>query len=221
MQVEAFEEKEIPFVEFRLTYDGPLPCESKRNLPLVKHRIREQLHPQLKDLCTRVEPLDRLVQRIQGRGKPSHSELHEGLNLPRVGMDCKFGAFHFVPLIVGRLHMVCALDILFLRREQNTSLIRKPKDEYGGDLDNRLKVFLDALRTPRHIDEIPRDITPIATPFLCLLEDDSLITKFQVEADSLLGGDNSEKQKDVRLIVRVTTKLTRSTLGNIDFAWLG
>jgi len=129
------------------------------------------------------------------------------------------GGFQFVPLIIGAIHAVCHVDILFLRREKPGDLLSKPKDEYGGDLDNRLKIFLDALRVPRELAEIPAGAQPLdeEKPFFCLLEDDSLITRFSVESDTLLGPANMGSQTDVSLIAKVTTRLTRLHIGNLDF----
>ena len=99
---------------------------------------------------------------------------------------------------------MCHLEILFLRREETEALITKPKDEYGGDLDNRLKIFLDALRVPLEEKEIPKNVTYDPwepNPTICLLEDDSLITKLTIESDVLPGLYRPEKQKDVLIVM--------------------
>src|SRR5687767_2319015 len=77
----------------------------------------------------------------------------------------------YVPLVNSSYGIACALDILFLRRDQPGNLIRP-----GGDLDNRVKVLFDALRMPQNCDEVvkaegedPND------PIFVLLEDDNLI----------------------------------------------
>jgi hypothetical protein len=129
-------------------------------------------------------------------------------------MRHRLGGFEFIPLIVGSLPAVCELDILFLRREQPGSLILKPRDDYGGDLDNRIKILFDALRVPCKLEELPVGAAPAAeeAPFYCLLEDDSLITKFQVESDTLLGGlEESAEWADVQLVLNVTMRITRYT----------
>src|SRR6266849_8592217 len=81
----------------------------------------------------------------------------------------KIGSYGFLPLITRKHHMVCELDILFLRREQPGALV------HDGDLDNRLKVLFDGLRMPLHNDELEglRDEPDL---FCCLRADDSLIT---------------------------------------------
>jgi hypothetical protein len=73
--------------------------------------------------------------------------------------------YRFVPLIGGLVgegaETVCALDILFLRRESPRSVVS------GGDIDNRLKVLLDALRMPKNCDEVKGFAAPdfSETPF--------------------------------------------------------
>ncbi len=213
-------------IEFRLKYDGPLPADTKHGVCAIKHQIRQALHPQLKDLCENTPALRGLVRNICGfdhwRNLPIGAPREHGNDPPKyaaVGQKFKLGDFQFVPLIIGDLHTICHLDILFLRREKSGALITKPRDEYGGDLDNRLKIFFDALRAPCSLSEIPQNTKPQSSeaPFFCLLEDDSLITKFQVEADTILGPASAEEQTHVSIIARVTTRLTRTMIGNIDF----
>ena len=60
----------------------------------------------------------------------------------------QFG-FRWSPLIDERYGLACALDILFLRRDEPGNVIKS-----GGDIDNRLKVLFDALRTPANQSEI-------------------------------------------------------------------
>ena len=105
-----------------------------------------------------------------------------------------------MPLVVGAAHAVCELDILFLRREGTESLITKPRDEYGGDLDNRIKIFLDARSEYREEQEVPPTDyeTWESGAFFCLLEDDSLITKLSIEADVLPGLYKNDERKHVR-----------------------
>jgi hypothetical protein len=222
-------------VQFRLSYIGSLPPQSgnsKPELVLAKHAIRQQIHPQLVDLCARQPVLLLVVAGLRGspdvtRGLPQidfakigrgwstwqdFNDVRKGLFL--IGEKHRVSGFEFVPLIVEALGATCELDILFLRRERPGTLIRKPKDEYGGDLDNRLKLFLDALRCPTAAHEVPPGATPQADelPFLCLLQDDALITKFQVESDTLLGpAPTPAALKDVHLLVRVTVRFTRRT----------
>lgn len=176
-----------------LTYEGPLPGE-KKHCRGIKHQIRKQIHQQLKEL---IEDYDHTL--VNSAFTPASKIIKD---------------FYFAPLVVDSLHMICELDITFRRREKPGSLITKPRDEYGGDLDNRLKIFFDALRMPQRDDELPEDVTPEDDEhlFYCLLEDDALITRFQVETAPLLGVRG--QTKDIRIDARVTIKLTRDTKEN-------
>ena len=90
--------------------------------------------------------------------------------------------YRFVPLVNNLDGIACALDILFLRRDEPGSLIKG-----GGDIDNRIKVLFDALRMPKGYQEL-EGFQPATdeSPFFCLLEDDRLITEVKVTTDRLL-----------------------------------
>jgi hypothetical protein len=121
-----------------------------------------------------------------------------------------------VALVREKLNLVCDLDILFLRRENPGQLIVG-----GGDLDNRIKVLFDALRIPQDENEIrglsPQDDDEHLT-FICLTEDDKLITGFRLTTDRLLEPASSEAaQNDVRLIINVEVKATNLTPENMAY----
>ncbi len=56
--------------------------------------------------------------------------------------------FRFVPLVRESLSLLCSLDVLFLRRDFPGSVIS------AGDIDNRIKTLIDALRRPRSGNEL-------------------------------------------------------------------
>ncbi|HWM93680.1 MAG TPA: hypothetical protein VN493_23180 [Thermoanaerobaculia bacterium] len=198
----------------------------------AQHEIRSQLHPQLQDLCFRVPDVLRLVAKVGGAAPdwkkrnfpPAFQPLCEEIDpdLSGAALVREFNGVKFIPVIVNALRLACELDILFLRRELPGGLIKKPKDEYGGDIDNRLKVLFDALRPPENASGLPKNaqFKSDQKSMLCLLEDDALITKFQVESDTLLGIDLYEtaNPKDVVLVIRVTIKRTAFSLANMQFA---
>ena len=68
-----------------------------------------------------------------------------------------------------KISLLCSLNILFLRRDIPGSALS------AGDIDNRIKTVIDALRRPRHANELAYHATPAADedPFFRLLEDDS------------------------------------------------
>jgi hypothetical protein len=175
-------------MEFRLIYEGSL--KTNRG-PDDKQRIRREIHAQLKQLVLRppMQPFQRLVDAKQ-------ATTHE------------LGGFTFVPLITEKLMHVAQLEVILLTPEEPGRTITQ-----GGDLDNRMKTLLDALRMPKVLNELPKNDTPKPDefPFFCLLEDDQLISSLSVVADRLLR-PNKEKSHVVA-IVRVTPKPTYSTIG--------
>ena len=92
----------------------------------------------------------------------------------------------------------------------------------SGDIDNRLKTFFDALRLPKNATELGDYAVPLddETPFFCLPEDDSLITRVSVETDLLLDPPKAEPVDihQVRLIVTVNIRPAHVTMFNLSFA---
>ena len=73
------------------------------------------------------------------------------------------------PLVLKRFSLLCALKILFLRRDIPGKAI------IAGDIDNRVKTLIDALRMPNSQNElVGDDVEPRFgdDPFFCLLADD-------------------------------------------------
>jgi hypothetical protein len=199
---------------------GPLRTEG--NVVAIKHDIRRQLNPQLFDHVRRRGGLSALTARLAGQQPDDDPYFQNGPDWAAIGAKYRFGEQQFIPLVIGAMHAVCELDILFLRRETNESLITKPKDEYGGDLDNRIKIFLDALRVPRASNEIPSNVRyeewENSHKFFCLLEDDALITKLSIEADILPGTYKHAEQKDVHIIMTAKIRVTSVVHYNLMFA---
>ncbi|MEN3335676.1 MAG: hypothetical protein V7641_5041 [Blastocatellia bacterium] len=185
-------------MEFRLVYQGRLPAAGRsltRNED--KHRIRKTLHPQLRELW-KADPRLRRYLRDRESDRPDAR-----LFIDIFADDYARCGYRFVPLIGGRGDEdACALDVLFLRRDQPGNLVSG-----GGDIDNRIKVLLDALRMPQECQEVAGQ-TPTSDedPFYCLLKDDSLITKLTIETDHLLTPlTDGENIHDVHLIIGVKT----------------
>jgi len=198
-------------MEFRLIYEGPLKATTRQYGRLEnKHLIRRKLHKQLAELWKVQRPLTEIAYALPESGQrpflKTFSESYE-----RCG-------FHFLPLINKPFNLVCALDILFLRRESPGELIR-----HGGDLDNRMKTLFDALRIPESCEEIG-GFSPgeDENPFYCLLEDDALITDFRVSTDRLLTPLTSgQHPNEVFLIIKIKTQLIRTEgFYSSDFAAL-
>lgn len=179
-------------MRFTLFYDDEIP--SKGNAA-EKHAIRRRFHTQLKDLWTR-PPLSGCTRLLD----PS-SAVGE-LSLLR-----EIRAFRFAPLVSEHVGLVAELDVLLLWKARPGSIITT-----GGDIDNRLKTLLDALKVPAEKKDLSDAMTPQAgeTPFFCVLADDRLVTRLNVETDRLL--DPSRLNSDAVAIIRVETKQFRQDL---------
>jgi len=180
-------------MEFRLCYRGELKGNGD---PSHKHDLRRHFHRQLVELWKQA-PLSNRPHLAAER--PPEGEV--SLSISRAG-------FRFVPLVSSRLHAVAELEVTLLRPGAPGEILRG-----GGDIDNRLKTLLDALKTPEE-NALPSGARPGdgEEPFYCLLEDDKLVTALRVEADRLL---DARSEGEVLLVIRVFTKHTEATWGNI------
>lgn len=179
-------------MEFILTYRGPLKSNGK---PKEKHRIRCVFHPQLKHLWDQL-PLRNYKQFI------SIPPTYEPKNVIE-----EHHGFYFAPLISENLNFITHINVLLLRTEEPGRLIAQT-----GDLDNRIKTLLDALKIPREASALPSGTVPDEdqNPFFCLLQDDSLITKLSIEADRLL--EPVEDNSEVLALIRVKIASTKALL---------
>ena len=157
-------------MDFTLVYwDTTLKAASggsKRNWE--KHQIRRNLSEQLENLW-KISPGLRAFDQ-KGEIQNAHAKNYE-----RCGVE-------FVPLVVEKWGLLCNLDITFLRPGSPGQIVSE-----GGDIDNRLKTLLDALRVPKDGSEMrlsPGEANP--KRIYCLLEDDKLITGIRVTTDRLL-----------------------------------
>jgi hypothetical protein len=123
--------------------------------------------------------------------------------------------YRFVPLVREEFELLCSLDILFLRRDFSAGVVS------AGDLDNRIKTLIDALRKPHNANELRGNETPGPgeDPFFCLLEDDDLVTALSVETDILLDPPNGDAgQSQVKIVISVELKPNNVTMFNLSFA---
>jgi hypothetical protein len=187
-----------------LAYTGLLPPNGNAQ---EKHRIRKAFHPQLKKQWVIDPALAALANTIEnGRN-----------GLDKIADLFQRGTFRFVPLVMKNLSLVCSLEILLLRNEVPGGLV-KP----GGDIDNRIKTLFDSLSFPNHANQLQGQAADAEeNPFYCLLEDDSLITGFQIKTERLLQplGANPD---EISLLLTITVRPTTVTTGNIGFlgGWL-
>jgi hypothetical protein len=182
-------------VNFRLTYSGPLKSASQSSTRRIeKNAMRLVFDKQLQQMFTE----------------------DELLNQPFESRDPEFqkhrrGVISYWPIVRKSMHMVCDLDILFLRQGIPGRVISA-----DGDLDNRVKVLFDALRIPTDENEV-RGLHKEPQGILCLLEDDALITGFRVTSDQLLEPPELVSRHDVKLIINVEIKLTKITKENLGY----
>ena len=111
-------------MEFRLTYAGELLAKRGRSLHV--HNIRREFHKQLKILWNEHPVLK--------RGHPSGPNIPD----PESSIGRTFGqhGFRWKPIVTEDNGLICALDILMLRKG--------PPGEVRTDIDNRLKTLFDA-----------------------------------------------------------------------------
>ena len=223
-------------MKFRLTYEGELRATQRdpvpgQTIPLAshKHAIRRVFHRQLKHLWA----TDRFLSRY--RIHPDNPNLGEQ---PHAAADAMYGmwapedeelqplvevlasrhnwfGYRFVPLVTSYFNLLCSLDVLFLRHDIPGSAIQ------AGDIDNRIKTLIDALRLPKHENELTAgDEQPGEgeDPFFCLLEDDNQVSSFAVETDTLLDPpDGPDAHRSVKLVVTVELHPYFATPFNLSF----
>ena len=185
-------------MEFTLFYQGKLKSNCRPN---DKHRIRKIFHKQLKILWN----------------QPPLKDFSDLANIDyssdKFTLVKKIKDFHFVPRISGRMKSIAQLQITLLKPEEKGSIITN-----SGDIDNRLKCLLDALKIPHEPTALPKTVKPEAdeVPFFCLLEDDNLITHLSVKTEQWLSDEIDASE--VLVLIHVKTQLTKFGIGNIGFA---
>jgi hypothetical protein len=211
--VEPFE-----LMKFTLIFDGQLPAGQSRRASYAAE-IRNKLHPQMRDLWdthiimrqlahegrVNKQRMGDLALKMSGPTLPDYAgpapplkehemDLCDPITVPG------FGAC--LPIVRNSFYLACAVDILFLRYEEPFRLF-----EQGGDIDNRLKCFFDALTIPKP-EQAERGVGPCADPLCCLLENDHLISDFSIHTGRLLGKCD-KGASDVRIQADITIKVLR------------
>ena len=204
-------------------------AQQRNPLASHKHEIRREFHKQLKLLWK----TDRFLS--QYRIDPKNPNIGQN---PNPAADSMFGwygsdkkrerplvevvggrhsqfGYRFVPLVTEYFHLMCSLHVLFLRHDIPGSVIQ------AGDIDNRIKTLIDALRLPKAQNELVHtDAKPLEgeDPFYCLLEDDKLVSGFAVETDTLLEtADEPVDRRNVKIVVTVEIRPYYATGFNLSF----
>ena len=205
-------------MEFTLHYRGPLRATTTRNKRVSeKHALRKHFHVQLKALWNQ-KPLVEHSEFLQpGRetatGVVEPDEEGIGINFEDITLLREVGSFQFVPTVSYELDMVADLTITLLRPGPPGRIVSQ-----GGDLDNRLKTLLDALKVPSEA-ELPSGATPTQeeSPFFCLVEDDALITGLDIKTDRLLAPlePTAPDPSEVVLLIHTRTRLVAGNTANL------
>jgi len=109
------------------------------------------------------------------------------------------------PLIRKSLDLTCSLNVLFLRQEDPGSLLKK-----AGDLDNRIKTFIDALEMPPEAAEGDE----VSGVNYCLLENDTLVRGLEIDSERLLLPEQ-DFPNQVHLIVEVVVHVEKVGSWNV------
>lgn len=181
-------------MRFSLTYSGVLPAAGT---PRDKERIRQVLHPQLRELWTH-DPLSIHPQYLQPQEPNQISVLAE------------VDGHAFAPLVTSKLHLLANLDILLLRPERPGGIVTS-----GGDIDNKLKTLFDAFGVPtaQQLAQSGASPSSLADPTFTLLEDDRLIARVNVDTDRLLAAPAPDH---VELTIRVSLRARKLIYGNMN-----
>jgi hypothetical protein len=187
-------------MQFRLLYEGDIAPLGHSDAA-DKHRIRMDLHPQLKTLW-QYKPLSDIKHHLRETDPSGGVAILERRN-----------DVLFAPLVTRKNHLACELSITFLRQQPPGQLLGE-----GGDIDNRLKTLSDALRMPSKAEAQQAQIETRADndPIHCLLQDDALVTKVSVETDRLLRPATDRFDLVAIIQVRVLVSGTPTT-GNYAF----
>ena len=179
-------------MHFTLTYEGSLSV-GKKSVTKKKHAIREIFHRQLERLW-RVNPF------LANWRIPTDDPLVSIRGDDWLGKQTpKIGGVSFIPLVSSALSIDCALKFRVLR----------PTDKPGqvSDIDNQIKVLIDALKAPAFEHEVPKELHgTTGVQFYVLLEDDRLISSVTSKNDELLHPICEKEEfepQDVRILCDV------------------
>ncbi len=183
-------------MRFRLIFEGEIRPRRSAGLADI-HAIRQFLHPQLKQLWEH-PPLshlkDRWLKQVNPNANPDE-EIYYRIET--------VGGSTYAPVVSH--HLAAELGVLFLRQQARGQLIGE-----GGDIDNRLKTLFDALRMPSKSEVQTLGVATASddAPLHCLLRDDALIHRVNVETDRLL---KDARPNDLVVVIGVKVVVTQVT----------
>lgn len=190
-------------MQFRLLYEGSLPPKKMKaageDWRLSQHKRCQNFHQQLSVLWNQ-QRLSSMTKYLDADYQPNDCYLVQRVD-----------KFDFAPLVSDKISVVAELDILMLRCGSPGSLIK-----HGGDLDNCAKTLIDSLCVPK-AEQLPAGVSlgGDERPFLCVLQDDALVTRVNIESDCLLRPP-SDDHSWVSLFVQVTIRAKQLTWANMS-----
>ena len=191
-------------MEFTLYYHGELRSNGDVR---HKHQIRKEFHKQLQVLWKQ-HPLNLYQSYLL---KEQHDSWQPETDIPWVSLIFPQKQFEFAALISEKLNLHAELEVFMLQPAEPGKILTQ-----AADIDNRLKTLFDALQKPDD-NQIPEDEPEEGeNPFLCVLENDSLITNVSIRTGRLL--EPVEHSSEVRLFIHIKVRRTQFTLSNADFA---
>jgi hypothetical protein len=196
-------------MRFHLSFEGSLPSTGNHdpNNPRPAKlkaiwAIRDYVHVQL-------EQLFKTHPALSGRSGASRVLRHA--LIPPIRVD----DHRFFALARSNFNLKCGLKVDLLVNHQPGSVLSKQ-----GDLDNRLKTLFDGLRVPTVTQEIKQFKTREqleADDYICLLQDDVLITSLQIEVQRYLGAPLNVGEDHVRANIAVLTEPSEAAYVNEAF----
>jgi hypothetical protein len=208
---------------FKLQYKGPLHSDQAKHTDKKKERhdmrrafhlqlIRAwQLTPALRRVSSKFTDLPYRGQTSEFRFIERDGTVSDG-RMDREWAKIKRRNIDFVPLVIRAkdVSLVCELDIkIFWRATRQGGILLQGNE--GFDLDNRLKGLLDALAVPQD-NQLPDETRHDPNPFLCLLENDNLVTRINIEA-APLGLPREENEEDGYVEILVDVQVHGDELG--------
>lgn len=214
-------------MELSLRYRGLLPAAGTDKRVREKHAIRQELSSQIESYCEQSHRLKRLIADVGKLQTPKREKDQFDVERP-LSDGSKFWwrwplcGYNFVPLVTQVLEAHVELRMRLYRK--NVGILFQ-----GGDLDNRLKTFFDALQVPKEESQVPKGERVSSKeaewlPIFCLLDNDNLITKLSIESFKLLmkvpkefEGAPNYVELDLDVVIHPITPMT----GTVDMLFKG
>mgnify|MGYP001606144215 CR=1 FL=1 len=214
-------------MELTLRYRGQLAANGR---PSDKHKIRKQLHGQLDEFWRQDTRLSEIYKNLKQLQIPKRSRDHFEVDRPLPDPTFFYWrwplcGYDFIPLVTHVHELYCYLNIRIYRKLGRGGILFT-----GGDLDNKLKTFFDALRVPQAPEELPNeedapnmDDNSANWPHMfCLLDDDRAITKLTIQSFKLLTNvpvDCDRPENYVELDADVTILPATPLLGSLNILY--